>query len=144
MTLFVDTSAIYALADRNDRNHAAAARAFPEMRGRRLRTHNYVLVESLALIQRRLGAEAAIRTSGGILELLEVEWVGEELHRYGLAAFVAASSRSVSFVDQVSFALMRRERIAGAFAFDSDFEAAGFELEPDAASEESGATRRER
>ena len=34
--------------------------------------------------------------------------------------------RAYSFVDATSFALMRRQRVAEALAFDGDFSAAGF------------------
>ncbi len=59
--IFVDTSAIYALADRRDTNHLDAAHRFDTLlqSGRRPFTHSYVLVESMALLDRRLGAGRA-------------------------------------------------------------------------------------
>ncbi len=58
--IFVDTSAIFALADGIDARHDEATRAFDALlrTGRRLFTHSYVLVESMALLQRRLGRAA--------------------------------------------------------------------------------------
>jgi predicted nucleic acid-binding protein len=59
VTLFVDTSALYALMDRDDRNHARATRFWSTVSvAEPLLTHNYVLVETSALVQRRLGMEA--------------------------------------------------------------------------------------
>lgn len=55
MRVFVDTSALYALLDEDDANHARAAKAFAELQGSELTTHAYVLVETLALVSRRLG-----------------------------------------------------------------------------------------
>lgn len=62
--------------------------------------------------------------------MLEIVWVDEELHRAATAAFLAAIRRGTSFVDWVSFELMRRRGIETAFAFDRDFAAEGFRLIP--------------
>ncbi len=43
---------------------------------------------------------------------------------------MAAARSGVSFVDRVSFELMRRERIDAAFAFDRDFVREGFRRVP--------------
>ena len=50
--IFLDTSAIYALADRDDKNHQQAIRLFQEALTNRERfiVHNYILVESAALL----------------------------------------------------------------------------------------------
>jgi len=63
MVIFVDTSAIYALLDANDRYHLLARSAWIEWIEQPVSfiCSNYVLLESLALIQRRLGMEAAQR-----------------------------------------------------------------------------------
>jgi predicted nucleic acid-binding protein len=63
--IFLDTSAIYAWADVADRNHRIAVRRLQVIldRGEDLLTHNYVLVESTALLQARLGVAAAIKLS---------------------------------------------------------------------------------
>ncbi len=57
MRIFIDTSAFYALLDRDDANHKNASRIWKEILGNKniLVTSNYVLVESFALIQHRLG-----------------------------------------------------------------------------------------
>ena len=125
--IFVDTSAVYALADRRDRNHQTALRRFDAAlrSGRPLITHDYVLVESLAILQRRLGRRRALEFARDAARF-EVEWVGEALYREALAAL--GEIPRVSLVDQVSFAVMRRRGIQEALAFDADFPAAGFRL----------------
>ena len=60
MAHFVDTSALYALLDRADPNHGPAANVFPPLLRDGLVTHNYVVVESLALLDRRCGRRAAL------------------------------------------------------------------------------------
>lgn len=125
--IFLDTSLVYALADRRDEFHGIARTRFDlALRSRRpLVTHNYVLVESMALLQRRLDLQTALDFSRDAAAL-EIEWVGAPLHRQALAALAAGAT--TSFVDQVSFAVMRRRGITEALTLDADFVAAGFDL----------------
>ncbi len=125
--IFVDTSAAYALADRRDRFHELARSRFgAALESRRpLVTHSYVLAESMALLQARLGQEVAIAFAADAAQF-EVEWIGPELHREAVAAL--GQGRRISFVDQVSFLFMRRRGIEEALAFDRDFVRAGFRI----------------
>lgn len=126
MTIFVDTSALYALLDRDDRFHSSAKAAFVGLAEQDLVTHSYVLVEVTALVQRRLGSDAVRRFSQDFLPALSTIWIDETAHTAGLAALLAALPTDVSLVDFVSFHVMRERGIARAFAFDDDFQAAGF------------------
>ena len=126
--VFVDTSAIYALLDRSDTNHAVAASLLPTLRERRPLTHNYVVVESVAITQNRLGIDAVRRLLDDLLPAFELRFVTPELHGAAVAALLASGSRDVSLVDRVSFELMRSTGTTDAFAFDRDFERAGFTL----------------
>jgi predicted nucleic acid-binding protein len=133
VTKFVDTSALYALVDENDQNHDSAERwlAGPGRDPSELLvTHSYVVVESIALIRRRLGANAVRLLVDTLLPALSVLYVDESLHRAATIAFMAALGQKPSFVDHVSFRMMRDERIDHAFAFDADFARQGFHLEP--------------
>lgn len=132
LATLVDTSALYDLLDADGSHHAQAAAAFRQLleRGERLLTHSYVLVETTALLQRRIGVEAVRALESTLLPVLDVEWVGPALHRAALTALLAAERRSVSLVDWVSFELMRERGLTRAFAFDEDFERIGFETVP--------------
>ena len=131
MTVFVDSSALYALADGADPNHPVASGSFGSLRAEdRLLTHEYVLVETIGLVQRRLGLEAVRLLLDDLLAPVEVEWVDRELHAQARAAMLAAGRRGLSFVDWTSFLVMRRRGIATAFAFDEDFRAQGFHVLP--------------
>lgn len=132
MTVFVDTSAIFALLDEDSAVHASAVTAWSSLGERResLVTSNYVMVESLTLVRLRLGAGIARRLVHDLLPVIEPRWVDQELHRSAQEAWLASGPSRVSFVDRVSFALMRDDAIRSAFAFDRDFVTAGFEVIP--------------
>ena len=130
MTVFVDTSAIYALLDRDDENHVPAADAFAALEQEPLMAHNYVVVESAALVQRRLGAPAVRTLFDDLLPVLELTWIDEHTHRAAAAALIASENSSVSLVDWTSFEVMRQRGVNQAFAFDDDFATQGFQLVP--------------
>lgn len=126
MKVFVDTSALLAILDEDDRYHREAAEAFRAlMVGTELMTHNYVEVETLTLARRRLGNGAVAQLTDRLLPSMTTIWVDEPLHRAALAAHRVAGA-SVSLVDNVSFEIMHREGIDRAFAYDADFETHGF------------------
>ena len=76
--IFLDTSAIYALADRADPNHSTAVQRLDRVleSGDELLTHNYVLAESIALLQTRLGMSIAAKFIKDA-ESFTIEWVDE-------------------------------------------------------------------
>jgi len=125
VTVFVDTSALFALLDADDQRHQEAAMVFAALVGSAdLVTHNYVHVESIALTARRLGADATHALLDDLLPSIRTVWVDKTLHGAALAAF--REGPSASLVDHVSFELMRQAGITAAFAFDADFAARGF------------------
>jgi predicted nucleic acid-binding protein len=125
--IFVDTSAFYALADAGDPHHSDARRLLTALLEKEegLITHNYVLVETIALIQHRMGAEAAVRFADSAAAF-EIEWVDRALHEGALRAMKGTRRGKVSFVDQVSFLVMRSRGLGEVFAFDRDFRREGF------------------
>lgn len=127
--IFLDTSAIYAWADAADPNHSIAVQRLRMIleAGEELLTHNYVLVESMALLQVRLGLAAAIKFAKDATSFA-IEWVDEDLHASGIREVEGSKKLHVSLVDHISFLVMRRHHLATAFAFDPDFAAAGFRL----------------
>jgi predicted nucleic acid-binding protein len=128
MKCFVDTSAFFALLDRDDKNHCTAEKILQKLfkNDFLLITSNYVLVESFALIQRRLGMEALRAFQTNMTPVVSVEFISAELHRIGVAAVLSASRRNLSLVDCISFEIMRLLNIQFAFAFDHHFLEQGF------------------
>ncbi|MGH9190622.1 MAG: type II toxin-antitoxin system VapC family toxin [Acidimicrobiales bacterium] len=129
-TTFVDTSAFYATFDRVDANHAMSRSHLEAVKGQHQLTHNYVVVETTALLQHRLGMEAVRRFHSELLPVVEIHWVDRTTHDTALAALLSGGRRTVSFVDCVSFQVMRALGIRDAFAFDADFGRAGFRCVP--------------
>jgi len=128
--IFVDTSAFFALADEKDDRHAAAV-AKAELwveKQEELITHNYIVTETFALMSRRLGFEVVRSFYRDVHRMCRVLWVSQSQHERSAKVFVQQSSPRYSFVDCVSFEIMRAHRIRRYFAFDDDFQRAGFEL----------------
>ena len=132
MTIFVDTSAFYATLDADDGQHQPAKLTWVTLLNEStdLVCSNYVIVETTALVQNRLGVEAVRAFQEDMLPVVRVEWVDEQAHRAGVTALITAGRRHLSLVDCVSFDLMRRFGIRQVFAFDSHFAEQGFELIP--------------
>ena len=128
MSIFVDTSALYALLDEGDAHHAEASDVLTRVVGVQLVTHAFVVVETCALVGRRLPWPASERLIDGILPVIDVEPIDGALYLAAMAAYRRSASARVSLVDHASFALMRSIGIHRAFAYDDDFVREGFEL----------------
>jgi predicted nucleic acid-binding protein len=128
MTIFVDTSAVYALMDADDRNHPNAASAWAGWLQRPVQfiTTNYVLLESFALIQHHLGVQAARAFQDQVLPVMHVHWVTEELHDTATSLVLTVGQRDLSLVDCTSMELMRRLGQRTIFAFHHHFRDHGF------------------
>ena len=94
-------------------------------------THDYVVVETCALLHRRMGIGAVRVFIDSILPACEVRIVDRALYERSLGAYLATAGRRGSMVDQVSFELMRRDAIDQAFTFDRDFADEGFVVVPE-------------
>ena len=128
MSVFVDTSALYALLDEADANHLEASDALRRIAGTELVTHAFIVVETCALVGRRLPWAASERLIDGLLPVVDVRSVDDGLRRSALTVYRSSASARVSLVDHTSFALMRSLGVTRAFAFDDDFAREGFEL----------------
>ena len=129
---FVDTSFWVALRFRGDGHHQDALRLWAD-RPPPLLTTNHVIGETWTFLNRRIGHAEAI----GFIDTVEgsrrlaVVSVDEVSERAAWEWLRRHDERAYSFVDATSFAVMRRERVSEALAFDGDFSAAGFvELRP--------------
>lgn len=130
MNVFVDTSAFLALLDADEQRHAAAQQIWTKLANESadLYCTSYVLVETAALVQSRLGMPQLQAFHENVFPFLRVIWVDSTLHSAGMAAVLTANRRYLSLVDCVSFAAMRQSGISHAFAFDQHFEEQGFNV----------------
>ena len=127
--ILLDTSAIYALADRNDRYHADAKRILAGLAGagEEFVLHSYVMGEAAALLEARLGRQVAL-TFLGEAGANRLEWIGPDMHDEAVSVLRGLKGEGVGLVDCVSFAVMRHHGIRQAFSFDRHFVDQGFEL----------------
>jgi predicted nucleic acid-binding protein len=132
MKIFIDTSAFYALLDRDDACHEEAKKAWTRILSIEnvLVTDNYILVETFALLQNRLGVRAVRAFQEDIVPIVNIEFVNLEIHRSGIAALLASSKRNLSLVDCISFEIMRSLGIKTVFGFDAHFKEGGFQALP--------------
>ncbi len=130
MSTFIDTSALYAVLDRDDTNHDAARAIWFRLldTAEPLLTHNYVLLESIAIIQKRLGMDAVRAFLYDVSPLVSVTWIGPETHARALSALLMTDRRGLSLTDCASFEVMRDSGTRSVFAFDSHFTEQGFTL----------------
>ena len=133
-TLFVDTGAWFALADKSDKYHEQAVEIYPGLLSsyHHLTTTNLVIAESYVLIRRTIGHQPAIaflENLGASPRLIKIysdsvlEGTAEDILR-------KYQDQDFSYTDAVSFAVMKQYGINQAFSFDEHFMTAGFTLTP--------------
>jgi predicted nucleic acid-binding protein len=126
--VLVDTSAVFALLDRNDANHAAARSALASLQKRRTEPFltNLIVAESHALLLARLGA--GIARSWLLGNAWPIERITEDDEARARAIIAQYIDKTYSFTDATSFAVMERRGLRVVFAFDPHFRQYGFQL----------------
>ncbi|HJR79755.1 MAG TPA: PIN domain-containing protein [Anaerolineales bacterium] len=132
MVIFVDTSALLALINKHDEFHNQAKQQWKVLLENKetLLTNNYVILESISLIQRRFGMDWIQALHTDLLALIEIAWIDENQHQAAINNFLKAGRRHLSLVDCSSFETMQRLEINAAFAFDEHFREQDFEVIP--------------
>lgn len=95
--------------------------------GQPLLTHNYVLIETAALLQRRLGMPSA-RAFLSDARNFTLHWVTPDDHAEATALFEQRDLRGLSLVDCMSFVVMRKYRCTAALAFAEAFVVESFDV----------------
>ena len=128
MSIFIDTSGFIAVLDMDDASHTRAAKTWVDIltSEETLVTTNYVLVETCALVQNRLGMTAIKMFQEDIVPVLRIEWIDKAVHHAAMRILLAAVSKKLSFVDCVSFETMRLLGVTTAFTLDKHFKEQGF------------------
>ena len=130
MIVFADTSGLFAFLVQDDYMHVRAKAVFQSFAedNTQLLTSSYVLVETTALLQRRVGVDAVLEFHNKIQPLLDVIWVDDHWHEKAINRLIALNQKKVSLVDCLSFIIMEAREISTAFSFDKHFEKNGFSL----------------
>jgi len=128
MKVFIDTSAFYALLDASDANHSRSADIWKNLLEQKFQlfTSNYVIVETIAILQNRFGLDAVRSFVNEILPPVEISWIIPRDHFGALSLILSAGRRRLSLVDAAGFETMLRLGIKNCFAFDPNFERQGF------------------
>ena len=122
LVAFVDSSAIVAMVDANDRTHAAAVSAYSELlqQGYKLFTTNHVIAETVDLLDAGVGPDTARRWLRD--HRLPIYHADEQDERRARALVISSRSpRGLSYVDAVSLVVMEKFGVADAFAVDPHF-----------------------
>lgn len=124
--VMVDTSAYFAIIDKGDSFHFDAlhfvkANTLPTV------TTNYLLVETLNLINQRLGHHYAVEIGKKLFDPLrtDVIKVSDQDMLKAWHIFQRYDDKSFSFTDCTTFAVMERLNIRSAFTFDEHFKMYG-------------------
>jgi len=126
--VFVDTSAFYALSSERDASHTRARDTYEHAKRLQalLVTSSYVVLETISLLQKRHGIAMAERFGDSVAGGVDVVWIDAGQHHMAWKLWKEQRQRGLSLVDCSSFAVMRDVGIRHVFAFDRQFEDAGF------------------
>jgi len=132
-TIFLDISGILAVLDADADEFPAARETWTSwvLQATPFVTSNYVVVETLAVIQRRYGMTAVRALHDELLPLVYITWIDETLHEQAFQQFLVANRRQLSLVDCTSFTLMRALGLRSVFTFDPHFAEQGFTCYPE-------------
>ncbi|MEM7773488.1 MAG: PIN domain-containing protein [Cyanobacteria bacterium P01_A01_bin.37] len=130
--LFVDTSALVALADKDDDNHVNAVSFNQKINGQILISTNYVLDELYTLLLLHAGYANTVRFKAKLdfiadKRLLRIIWVSEAIAQQSWGVFEKFNTdKQWSFTDCTSYAVMQQEGVSDVFTFDHHFSQMGF------------------
>jgi predicted nucleic acid-binding protein len=124
----VDTSAVYALIDRDDAHHRRAITILKTLPRRGLQPFltNFLVAETHALLLSRLGAETA--RNWLLSQIWPIEPVIPEDEASARDIIRRYVDKTFSYTDATSFAVMERLGTKDAFGFDPHFRQYGLRL----------------
>lgn len=130
MKCFVDTSAFVALYHRSDAYHESAKSIWYRLKEQDaiLCTTRDVIVETIVLVRHRGGFQQALLCGNDLWNspVLEIVRPTQNHDIQAWEFFRRYSDKELSFVDCISFAVMKELRIEQAFTFDKNFTQVGF------------------
>jgi hypothetical protein len=67
---------------------------------------NYILVETFALVQHRLGVEAVRTLQEDIVPVLHIEWMDAQSHNTSVAALLTAARRHLRICQTITWSIL--------------------------------------
>ena len=129
--IFIDTSAYFALADEEDKNHQAASGKMQQLIRERasFTTTNIGIAETHTLTLKRIGYKTALEVIERIYSSqIRIYRIREADEKKALDIIRKYTDKDFPFVDALSFAVMEKLHITQAFTFDKHFTQYGFTL----------------
>ncbi|MCK4734422.1 MAG: PIN domain-containing protein [Methanophagales archaeon] len=130
--IYIDTGALIALSDRNDKNHERAVLYFKTAVKRRVLfvLGKHVVIEYIDGVAKRINKIKAIQELDSIIgsKLLLIEWENKKDWVQAIEYFKRYKDQKIDLTDCLSFSIMERMGIDTAFTFDSDFQTHGFKV----------------
>ncbi len=130
--VLMDTSAFFALCSSTDLFHDRARMAYERLvdREQELWTTSYTLVETVALLHRRLGfAVVSVFSEWATRANLQVLYIDRQVHAATWERYTVEEGRGLSFVDWTTV-VVSREMDAPVFTFDQGFANQGIPVVP--------------
>ncbi len=131
--VFVDSGALVAVVHEPDANHRRARETYRSLlKNTPILTTNLVLSEVYTLLRSRAGWEIAFTFNQRFRQShrVRIVYVDRDLDSAAEEILSRYREHQFSYVDAVSFAIMRARGIEEAFAFDKHFKIAGFRVIP--------------
>lgn len=130
MSIFIDACAFIALINISDGLHSRASDLFTKATesDEEFFTSNYVILETIFLLQRELGLSAVNDFRKFMLPIINIIWIDEKIHNYCLNNLIAAEKRKISFTDYSSFYILDNFKIDTIFTFDKHFKEKGYKF----------------
>jgi predicted nucleic acid-binding protein len=130
--LLVDTGALLAYLLKNDQHHHEAQAFVRRHQEARFVLTDLILSELVTRLRVRAGARRAATAGRSLLDSrrYSVVFVDAPLVRSGFARMEQFADKTLSLPDCVSFEVIDRLGLDGAFAFDRDFRDCGYRVFP--------------
>ena len=118
-SVVIDTSAFYAIVSDDDRFHNSAIETYNALTDQNVElwTSSYALIETIALVHRRLGFQVLAQLLGIIESNVKVHFIEDSIHSMAIREFISTEGRGLSLVDW-TVVLVARIKSAYLFTFD--------------------------
>lgn len=130
-SVFVDTSAFYAIVNKGEAYHSKITE-FIKNNKCLLVTTNLVFAETISLITKRLGKNVAADFGSGLRnsERLNIYYLSENYQKEAWDLFVYYKDKDFDYIDATCFTFMKKMDINKVLSFDRHFKQMNFEILP--------------